>query len=102
MSLIDFLRDKIHYRVRNTSDRQAVANELVSTNSERSLTPDQYRDLSGVPPELEWLATITDEKTRRAYKVGVAESIAFTNRIDHSALRTIAPAHMIVWRKDMG
>jgi integrase/recombinase XerD len=78
-----------------------VANELVSINSERSLTPDQYRDLSDVPPELEWLANITNSKTRRAYKVDVAEFITFTNLKNHSALRTVVRAHVIAWRKDM-
>jgi len=37
---------KIHYRVWNTSDGQAVANELVSINSERTLTSEQYRHLA--------------------------------------------------------
>jgi len=78
-----------------------VANELVSINSERTLTPDQYRDLADVPPELEWLANITNAKTRRAYKVDVAEFITFTNLKDHSALRTVARAHVIAWRKNM-
>jgi integrase/recombinase XerD len=79
-----------------------VANELVSINSERSLTPDQYRDLSDVPSELEWHANITNAKTRRAFKFNVAELIAFANRIDHSTLPTVARAHVIAWRKDMG
>jgi integrase/recombinase XerD len=79
-----------------------VANELVSINSEHTLTPEQYRDLADVPPELEWLANITNAKTRRAYKVDVAEFITFTNLKDHSALRTVARAHVIAWRKDMG
>jgi integrase/recombinase XerD len=78
-----------------------VANELVSINSERTLTPNQYRDLADVPPELEWLANITNAKTRRAYKVDVAEFIAFTNLKDHSELRTVARAHVIAWRKNM-
>jgi hypothetical protein len=45
--------DKIHYRVRNHSYGQAAANELVSINSERTLTPDQYKSLADVPPEVE-------------------------------------------------
>jgi integrase/recombinase XerD len=78
-----------------------VANELVSINSERTLTPEQYRDLADVPPELEWLANITNAKTRRAYKVDVAEFISFTNLKNHNALRTVARSHVIAWRKDM-
>jgi hypothetical protein len=73
-----------------------VANELVSINSERTLTPDQYRDLADVPPELEWLAKITNPKTRRAYKVDFAEFITFTNLKDHSALRTVTRARRLL------
>jgi hypothetical protein len=31
-----------------------------------------------VPPELEWLANITNPKTRRAYRIDVSEFSAFT------------------------
>jgi len=31
----------------------------------------QFSDLAKVPPELEWLANITNVKTRRAYRNGV-------------------------------
>jgi len=78
-----------------------VANELGTINSDRTLTQEQYRDLADVPPELESLANITNAKTRRAYKVDVAEFIAFTNLRDHSAFRTVARSHVIAWRKDM-
>jgi integrase/recombinase XerD len=78
-----------------------VVNELVSTNSERTLTPDQYRDLADVPPELEWLANITNAKTRRAYRVDVAEFMAFSGLTETKSLRAVARAHVIAWRKDM-
>ena len=78
-----------------------MSNELVSINSDRKLTPDQYRDLADVPPETEWLANITNEKTKRFYKSDVAEFIAFTGLKDSAALRTVARSHVIAWRKDM-
>jgi integrase/recombinase XerD len=34
----------------------------------RPLTPVQFGDLADIPPELEWLANLTNPKTRRAYK----------------------------------
>ena len=34
---------------------------------QRTLTLAQYGDLADVPPKLEWLASITSPKTRRAY-----------------------------------
>jgi site-specific recombinase XerD len=78
-----------------------VANELVSINSERTLTSEQYAQLADVPPELEWLANITNPKTRRFYKSDVAEFMLFTGLVDHTALRTVARAHVIAWRKGM-
>ena len=78
-----------------------MANELVSINSERTLTPEQYRDLADVPPELEWLANITNAKTRRAYKVDVAEFMAFSGLTETKSLRAVARSHVIAWRKDM-
>ena len=41
------------------------------------LTPAQFGELSDVPPEIEWLANITNVKTRRAYKEDVSEFFAF-------------------------
>ncbi|MFZ0272385.1 MAG: tyrosine-type recombinase/integrase [Acidobacteriaceae bacterium] len=64
------------------------------------LTPRQFSDLSDVPPELEWLANITNLKTRRAYKVDVAEFLKFSGLPDHTALRSVARSHVIAWRKD--
>jgi hypothetical protein len=44
---------------------------------QRALTPAQFGDLADIPPELEWLANLTNPKTRRAYKIDVEEFIAF-------------------------
>jgi hypothetical protein len=51
--------------------------DLVPIGKE-TLTPAQYGELADVPRESEWLANITNEKTRRAYKIDVAEFVAFT------------------------
>ena len=37
------------------------------------LTPGEFSDLADVPPEIEWLANITNEKTKRAYRSDVEE-----------------------------
>jgi integrase/recombinase XerD len=66
-----------------------------------SLTPAQFGALADVPPELEWLANITNPKTRRFYKADVAEFLLFTGLTESAALRTVARAHVIAWRKDM-
>ena len=51
-------------------------NDLVAISKE-TLTPAQFAQLADVPPELEWLANITNPKTRRAYKVDVEEFSRF-------------------------
>ena len=45
-----------------------MAKDLIAVER-RALTPAQFGDLAAVPPELEWLANITNPKTRRAYKM---------------------------------
>ncbi len=45
--------------------------------SKEALTTAQYSKLAGVPPEIEWIVNITNPKTRRAYKVDVAEFPGF-------------------------
>src|SRR5271157_4511856 len=67
----------------------------------RTLTPAQYGDLAEVPPELEWLANITNKKTRRAYRIDVAEFSLFTGLKEPALLRTVTRAHVIAWRKVM-
>ena len=67
----------------------------------RSLTLAQFSDLADVPAELEWLANITNPKTRRAYKNDVNEFSRFAGLQNPVELRTVARAHVIAWRKDM-
>jgi integrase/recombinase XerD len=73
----------------------------LQTVKTRTLTAAQYDHLSDVPPELEWLANITNKKTRRAYKIDVAEFSAFAGLKESAQLRTVTRAHVIAWRKDM-
>jgi site-specific recombinase XerD len=74
--------------------------DLVPVDSNR-LTPAQYAQLADVPPELEWLANITNPKTRRAYKVDLAEFSAYTGIREPTQLRTVTRAHLIAWRKNL-
>jgi integrase/recombinase XerD len=78
-----------------------VASELVSINSARTLTIEQYQQLADVPPELEWLANIASPKTRRAYKCDVGEFVLFTGMHERAAFRSVVRSHVIAWRKDM-
>jgi site-specific recombinase XerD len=67
----------------------------------RPLTLGQFTNLAEIPPELEWLANLTNSKTRRAYKIDVEEFIAFTGIGGIGELRSITRAHVIAWRKDL-
>ena len=74
--------------------------ELVPVQKQ-PLTRAQFERLADVPPEEEWLANITNAKTRRAYKNDVREFIAYAGLHDYGELRSIARAHIIDWRRDM-
>jgi len=66
-----------------------------------ALTPSQFGALAEVPPELEWLANLTNPKTRRAYRNDVGEFSSFTGLHNPVELRTVTRAHVIAWRKDL-
>jgi site-specific recombinase XerD len=70
-------------------------------HKKQSLTRAQFEQLADVPPEEEWLANITNLKTRRAYKEDVREFITFTALQDYMGLRSVGRSHVIAWRKDM-
>jgi integrase/recombinase XerD len=65
-------------------------NELVTLES--ALSPAEYAALADVPPELEWLANITNAKTRRFYQRDVAEFYLFSRLSEPMQLRTVARA----------
>src|ERR1700731_2358888 len=77
-----------------------MAKDLVAVER-RALTPAQFGDLADVPPELEWLANITNPKTRRAYKNDVEEFSAFSGVTQPAHLRNVTRAHVIAWRKHL-
>src|ERR1700685_3976067 len=77
-----------------------MAKDLITLN-QNGLTPAQFGDLAEVPPELEWLANITNAKTRRAYRNDVSEFSAFSGLRQPAELRTVTRAHVIAWRKDL-
>jgi integrase/recombinase XerD len=67
----------------------------------KTLTRTQFEQLADVAPEDEWLANITNLKTRRAYREDVREFIGFTGLNDYMGLRSVVRSHIISWRKDM-
>jgi hypothetical protein len=57
--------------------------------TQRNLTRAQFEQL-WVPPEQEWLANVTNAKTRRAYRNDVREFIAYAGLRNYGELRSIA------------
>ncbi len=78
-----------------------ASGDLIPLISKESLTPAEFSVLSDIPPEVEWLANITNPKTRRFYKRDVAEFMAFTGLRESSQLRAVARSHVIAWRKNL-
>lgn len=68
---------------------------------ERSLSTAQFSKLADVPAELEWLANITNDKTRRAYKCDVMEFSEFLGLKKPEDFRTVTRAHVIAWRETL-
>jgi integrase/recombinase XerD len=77
-----------------------MAKDLITVDR-NGMTPTQFGDLADVPPEIEWLANLTNPKTRRAYKNDVEEFVGFTGLRGIAELRDITRAHVIAWRKDL-
>jgi integrase/recombinase XerD len=69
-----------------------MAKDLITVNR-NGMTPAQFGDLAEVPPEIEWLANLTNPKTRRAYKNDVEEFVRFTGLRGFGELRDITRAH---------
>jgi site-specific recombinase XerD len=72
-----------------------------AADDQRTLTLVQFGQLADVPAELEWLANITNSKTRRAYKIDVGEFSAFAGLQGPTQFRVVTRAHVIAWRKDL-
>lgn len=64
-----------------------------------SLSVAQFDRLTDVPAELEWLANITNEKRRRAYKCDVTEFSQYVGLRKPEEFRTVTRAHVIAWRE---
>jgi integrase/recombinase XerD len=77
-----------------------MAKDLITINR-NGMKPAQFDDLAEVPPEIEWLANLTNPKTRRAYKNDVEEFARFTGLRGIAEMRDITRAHVIAWRKDL-
>jgi integrase/recombinase XerD len=72
-----------------------------NNKSERMLTLAAFHQLQDVPPLIEWLANIENEKTRQAYQQDVSEFCRFVgiNDAHTEQFRQVTRAHVIAWRE---
>lgn len=64
----------------------------------RLQTAAEFQGLAEVPPEIEWLANITNERTRRAYKTDLQDFMQFVGIKRPEEFRVVTRAHIIAWR----
>lgn len=65
------------------------------------LTAREFHQLAAVPPEVEWLANISNERTKRAYKQHVTEFANFLGLQKPEDFRLVTRAHVIRWRDEI-
>jgi integrase/recombinase XerD len=63
-----------------------------------ALTAEEFHRLSDVPPAIEWVANIRNEKTRRAYRRDVQDFIGFVGIESPGEFQIVTRAHVIAWR----
>ncbi|WP_017842797.1 tyrosine-type recombinase/integrase [Methylotuvimicrobium buryatense] len=73
--------------------------DLLLKNPERALTAKQFQQLSDVPPELEWFANLSSEKTRKAYQNDIHDFAQFVGISQPAEFRIVTRSHVIAWRK---
>src|SRR5215469_14190602 len=78
-----------------------AVSDTVTADEPSALTRVQFGQLAEIPAELEWLANITNAKTRRAYKIDVGEFSVFGGLRGPVELRLVTRAHVIAWRKHL-
>ncbi|BDC53200.1 integrase (plasmid) [Bryobacterales bacterium F-183] len=74
---------------------------IASVLQPKALSAAEFSALANVLPEVEWLANLTNEKTRRAYRYDALEFASFVGVQSPEALRTVGRAHVIAWRKSL-
>ena len=74
---------------------------IVPDSQSRALTASQFQGLSNVPPEAEWFANITNERTKRAYESDIKDFCSFVGIQTPIEMRKVTRPHVIAWRKTL-
>ncbi len=75
--------------------------QIGTTATGRALTAPEFQGLAAMPAEMEWFANLDNPRTRRAYKIDVADFMAFVGIAQLEELRIVTRAHFIAWRRDL-
>lgn len=63
------------------------------------LTREEFHRLAAMPAESEWFAQIDNPRTRRAYRIDIAEFMSIVGIERPEDFRTVSRAHVLLWRK---
>ncbi|WP_434137050.1 tyrosine-type recombinase/integrase [Pseudomonas luteola] len=78
-----------------------VENGALEPIGERRLTAAQFYGLTEVPAATEWLANLSNPKTRRAYKCDIEDFTTFIGVGHSEELRLVTRAHVLAWRGEL-
>ncbi len=68
------LRGRTHHQILEFDiDTSSPSSNVALTQTNRRLTAAEFQGLVEVPPELEWFANITNERTRSAYRTDLQD-----------------------------
>ena len=74
---------------------------LTTAKQPRALTAPEFQGLAEMPAEMEWFANLDNPRTRRAYRIDVADFMAFVGIARPEEFRIVTRAHFIAWRRDL-
>ena len=80
-----------------------MPNRLIPTFNEepRHLTAAKFHQLSAVPAEPEWFASLDNPRTRRAYQIDLRDFMAFAGIRRPDEFRVVTRAHVLAWRRTL-
>lgn len=70
----------------------------LAVGSQAMLSKQEFQGLGKVPPAIEWLANIENEKTQQAYKMDIGQFTYFLGIEKPDDFRQVKRAHIIAWR----
>ena len=78
-----------------------TAVQVGSAATSRALTAPEFQGLAEMLAEIEWFANLDNPRTRRAYRIDVADFMAFVGIQRPEEFRIVTRAHFIARRRDL-